>query len=311
MTTFNYWTIVGPTMILASFMIGWLRNRKHYCVIEPKRSDTIQRSHMWVFAPIFTGMTVAESFYGCLQFWRDCLPQWLSWADVVLTVASFVAVLAASFFILKFVAQIGERSGENYVRKSTAAFRKECASGITCAANCPRACKGCPNKGIIHLEELIVDEDGISVLRHSANPRKSANLAYCVKVYNSNTHQYMYSTRNREPGARYHRFTQMPMRNCTASEFQPVRRQNDFVFPTFDATETSDKKQGTSSMPPLNIGSRRVSVTATVKRANGDAAMLGFSGPEDSDIIRGAAASLAGNLTGSAEVCIANEATCG
>ncbi len=295
MATFNYWTIVGPTMILASFVIGWLRNKKHFCVIENERyTDRPGLIFAVVGAPAFLILTIYESSAGCLQFWRDNLPTWLSRADDVAQWCSFAVVGALAYLILRSVHRFGYDCGYRYIKKATQDYRRKCANGIECAASCPRACKGCPNKGIIHVEDLIVDVEGESILRRSSDPKKSLALAYCTRVYNSNTHQYMFVTRHRERGAKYNHFVPMPMRNHYASEFRPATRRNNSATIPFDY-EAPHAATSENGMPPFRKESKRSTVVVAEQAPNGAARMIAFSGREDSDLMQRVGARFTGS----------------
>ena len=207
MSTFNWWIVVLPLMLLACAVIGAFQNRRHYCVIvRPRYGLRVMLVVSVLVAIVFGAMLAIESFSGIVQlsldFFGTRVDNYGGVGGAELTVAVIIWLVSSvlSFFFATVAYCVGARLGKCIILRRCRQQRRLCHN-IRNAQCCPRFRRNnCPDGIQFSAEDLSQVPSmraSIESVRKNMSLRdekvREIQVPFAVRVYNPNTGDIAFS----------------------------------------------------------------------------------------------------------------------
>lgn len=128
MTTFNWWTVVGPTMLLMSVMLGLFSVHRDRCGVYTRDNTMLVMPVAILASLVFTAMVASESYIGIVDFaLRHLVAEGES--EAMADVAAFFILPGVCFvywmiFMIAYIVTVDLR--DHYCRKRAKTVRHTC-----------------------------------------------------------------------------------------------------------------------------------------------------------------------------------------
>ncbi len=181
------WAIIGSAMVVVSFIIGWLRNKRNYCRVTKDRYGADQGNVFNIAgAVVFALWALLESGSKL----DELLIAISSFRYLVITfITLLIGYLALKILQLSHIA--GKKLGAKYTARAAKRHSSKCRDCFDKVMNCPRAGRNCPLKGsALDFNEIVINDRAARALIVSADPDETAQIHAFFKVKNLKTGEY-------------------------------------------------------------------------------------------------------------------------
>lgn len=307
------WAIIGSAMIVVSFIIGWLRNKRNYCRVTRDRYAAREGNVFNVAgAVVFALWALLES-----GSQLDELLLAISSLRYLVITAITLAIGYLALKILQFSHIAGKKLGAKYTARAARNYSVRCRDCFGNVMNCPRAGRNCPLKGsILEFNEITINDQAARALVASTDPDETAQIYAYFKIKNLKTGEYGFAI-EKFPKKGLSFFIPIQTYKKTASELRDKSRKTirfqDLApqveekkeSPTVteilsEFSDNSGEKPADSSQAPLP---RATVAVGTVGEDGKITRMVGCSAPEGSEALARTRAKAA-NISASASTVI-------